>query len=64
MNRLITVLIAAAALGACAEEGPAERAGEALDDTADSIGNAARDVRDEAEDLADEVSENIEEARQ
>ena len=46
-------------LAACAEPGPAERAGETLDDAVDSVMNAARDVRDEAEDFAVELSENI-----
>ena len=57
MKRILFPAIVALALSACAEEGPAERAGEALDDVADSVGDAARDVRDEAEDLANELEQ-------
>lgn len=64
MNRLFAALILSLAAFACAEQGPAERAGEALDDAADSVGDAARDIRDEAEDVADEVSDEIDDARQ
>lgn len=54
MKRVLFPAIVALVLSACAQEGPAERAGEALDDAADSVGDAARDVRDEGEDLANE----------
>jgi len=53
MNRIFAITVFSLALFACAEEGPAERVGETLDDAADSVGDAARDVRDEAEDLAE-----------
>jgi len=63
MNRLITVIGLSLALFGCAEKGPAERAGEALDDAADRVGDTARDVRDEAEDFADDVRDELEDNR-
>lgn len=57
MKKLLFPAIIALGLSACADEGPAERAGEAFDDAADSVGDAARDVRDEAEDLANELEQ-------
>lgn len=59
MNRLLIAIFAALALGACTPDGPAERAGETLDDAADSVGDTARDVRDEAEDFADDVADSV-----
>ncbi len=59
MNRMLILLTAALALFACTQQdGPAERAGAALDEAADSVDEAVRDVRDEAEDLADEIPDN------
>jgi hypothetical protein len=59
MNRFLIALFATLALGACTPDGPAERAGERLDDAADNIGDAARDVGDEVEDFADDVSDGV-----
>jgi hypothetical protein len=60
MNRLIIALLATLGLFACTPDGPAERAGETLDDAADNIGDAARDVGDEIEDFADDVADGAE----
>jgi hypothetical protein len=64
MNKLISTLFLLTCLAACEQEGPAERAGERIDDAADRVADAARDVRDEAEEVADEVAERAERARE
>ena len=40
-------------LVACEQEGPAERAGEKLDEAADDIGDGIEDAGDEVEDCLD-----------
>ena len=58
MKKMIFPAIVAFFLGACAEQGPDEPVGEALNDAANSAGDAARDVRNEAEeDVRNETEE-------
>lgn len=48
MRSLFTVLLILGALGltACEREGPAERAGEAMDEAAEDFGDAVEDATD------------------
>jgi hypothetical protein len=43
MKKMLFPAIVAFGLGACAEQGPDQPVGEALNDSADSAGDAARD---------------------
>lgn len=75
MNKTMTLLISAAAfsLAACQEQGPAEKAGEEIDeaiedvrggseDMQNKVDDAVDELRDNAEDAMDEVEEGVEEA--
>lgn len=53
LTTLATALFLAGALAACDEDGPAEEAGEAIDDAAEEAGEAAEDAADEVEDSTD-----------
>ena len=56
MKRIISMLLVIFALPAfvaCDHDGPAERAGEKLDDAADDVGDAARNAKDEMKDAAE-----------
>lgn len=48
-------MMAAVTLGTtgCKEEGPAEKAGEAIDEATDDAGDALKDVADDAKDAVD-----------
>jgi hypothetical protein len=50
---LMIAIAAAAAIGGCREEGPAERAGKKIDEAADKAADAAEDAADRAEDAVD-----------
>lgn len=58
---LISIFAAFVALAGCQEKGPAEKAGEkidnAIDGGKDSIEDAADDVEDAADDAADEIKD-------
>lgn len=45
--------VTAAALPGCREEGPAERAGEEIDEAVDDAKDALDDAKDDAEDAVD-----------
>lgn len=45
-----TLLVCAGLLAGCDQEGPAEQAGEALDNSAEEAGDALEDLGDKAED--------------
>ena len=49
--------LASAGLGACSEQGPAERAGEAVDEAIEDVGEGLEDAADEAEEKAKELKE-------
>ena len=62
--RLVLLAIAGSfMLLGCENEGPAERAGESVDeaieDAGDGMENAAEDVEDAVEDAADEVEDEV-----
>lgn len=57
---LLIAMVATALLG-CAEEGPAERAGERIDDAIGEARDRLEDARDEAEEAAEDVREALEE---
>lgn len=56
---LALILFAAIFAYACAEKGPAEKAGEKIDDavseTADAVEEAGEDIEEAAEEVADKV---------
>ena len=59
MHRTVaTALVAAFAftLAACEKEGPAERAGKALDNAVESAGDKIENAGDKAKDAVDEAS--------
>ena len=47
------VLVALAGLPGCEEETPAEKAGEAIEDTGEQLGDAVEDAGEEVQDAAD-----------
>lgn len=51
--RAAAVLLLASALGACEREGPAERAGERIDESAERAGENLEDAGDRLEDQTD-----------
>lgn len=57
-------LLAAAtlAISACEPDGPAEQAGEAIDDASESMGDAAEDFGDSVGDAAEDACESVEDA--
>ena len=61
LRLLLTTLAAAFVLAACeSNEGPAERAGEKIDEAMDDAGDSMEDARDTMDDVADEVEEAAE----
>lgn len=71
MRKLFLVLLTTLAFVACEDRGPAEKAGEkiddamdngaaAMEDAADAVGDAARDAEDAARDAAEEMKEKVE----
>lgn len=57
----ITALILAflLVLSGCEEKGPAEKAGEEIDDAVEDVGDKAEDVMDKAEDKVDEAADSL-----
>ena len=64
MQTLLLACVTAVALAACQKEGPAERAGKALDQSAEKVGekveNATEKVGDALERAGDKVKEKTE----
>lgn len=56
------LLAAPLALTACEKKGPAERAGEKIDDAAEKAGEKLEDARDKADDAVDELRAKAEDA--
>ena len=50
---LLVAMLALPAIGGCHKEGPAERAGKEIDNTAHDIKDAAKDAADDIKDAAD-----------
>lgn len=66
MNRKITTLILAAVLGistvglaACDNKGPAEKAGEKVDNATSKTGDAMDNAADKASDAADKAGDKV-----
>ena len=64
MNRTLVLAAAMAiALGACEQQGPAEKAGERIDETMEeareSVNDAAETAGDKLEDAADKVEQKL-----
>jgi len=64
MQRIATALISvvllaagSATLSSCREEGPAERAGRAIDEATEDVTSGAKEMMDEASDQVDEAVE-------
>lgn len=57
--KFVSLLLTGMLLVACEEEGPAERAGEAIDDAADEIGDAGNDLGNAIEDACEEIKEGV-----
>ena len=64
MNKLLgfALLGCVIATAACEQEGPAERAGERVDQAVDDLRDGAQDVGDEIKDTADEVGDKLDQA--
>lgn len=61
MKRLLIPLIGLLWLIAgCEEQGPAERAGERIDEAAEQVRQSAENLRDRADELVDEARESQE----
>lgn len=63
-RRTTLLLIAFSAIfaSACEEKGPAERAGEQIDDAMSEVADEAEQMGDEVKDAAEEAKEKAEEA--
>ena len=61
LKKLTTCLIVGAILAfsfaGCEQQGPAEKAGEAVDDAMDTMGDSVEDAGDAIEDAADKAKE-------
>jgi hypothetical protein len=58
----LTLLGLAFAAAGCDREGPAERAGEKIDNAVDQVQEQAQDAREKAEGLADDLRDKVDEA--
>jgi F0F1-type ATP synthase membrane subunit b/b' len=63
LQRLLLACAAALALflAACEKEGPAERAGKAIDQSAEQVGDKIEDATDKAGDALERAGEKVEE---
>ena len=59
---LLLTSLASGATISCHREGPAERAGKAVDQAADDVGDAAKDAGDAIEDTAEKAKDKLHEA--
>lgn len=50
----LTLLLSAGALAGCEDQGPAEEAGEQIDETAEETGDAMDDAADDVEESLDQ----------
>ena len=62
MRKLIIVIISTMALVACEDRGPAEKAGEEIDEAMERAGNEMRDAGIQIDDAVDNAMENSREA--
>lgn len=59
----VALLAPALALAACDDDGPAEQAGEAIDDAAERAGDAVNDAADDVKRAGDRATEEQERQR-
>lgn len=59
---VLVILMLAFTLAACEQEGPAEQAGEEVDEAVEEAGDTMEETGDAIEDKADEMEEEAEEA--
>jgi len=59
---IIAIVVLAAALGACDEPGPAERAGEKIDNSVEHAKEKVEDIVEPGEGPAEKAGENIDDA--
>ncbi|MDX1515618.1 MAG: hypothetical protein R3288_02200 [Woeseiaceae bacterium] len=62
MLKIATLFLIAMLAAACEKEGPAERAGEAIDEAADEIQDSGDRVADELEDSGEQLADAAEDA--
>lgn len=60
--KIISLFLTGLLLVACEQDGPAEQAGEAVDDAADELSDAGNDVGDAIEDAGDDMGDAVEDA--
>lgn len=60
--KLISLFLAGMLFAACEQDGPAERAGEAIDDAAGELSDFGDDVGDAIEDAGDDMADAVEDA--
>jgi predicted small lipoprotein YifL len=58
----VLVILMGLALTACKEKGPAEKAGEKIDNAAETMGDKMEDATDDAGDKLEEAGDKIEDA--
>jgi hypothetical protein len=65
MNKLIGIALLALAFAnaGCEQKGPAERAGENIDQAASELRDGAADIRDKAEETTDKIADALEQPR-
>lgn len=63
-NLILVTAIAFMTIGvtACQEKGPAEKAGEEIDNAAENLGDKVEDATDEAGDKLEEAGDKVEDA--
>ncbi len=59
---LLLLLTLALGLAACSQDGPAENAGEEIDNAAENFGDAMEDATDDAGDSLEEAGDAVEDA--
>ena len=59
---LISLMASFVALTACEKDGPAERAGEAIDNATDNSKDALEDAGDNIQDAADDAADAVKDA--
>jgi len=64
MRTTITLLaaIAAVSLTACQDRGPAEKAGEEIDEAVENVADEGKNLGNDVEDAMDEVRDGVEDA--
>jgi vacuolar-type H+-ATPase subunit H len=61
---IATIALMTIGITACKEKGPAEKAGEEIDNAAEDIGDKVKDATDEAGDKLEEAGDKVKDATQ